>query len=100
MAAWRIRPLDQETEKDFFDFFDHRAFTDDSPYAPCYCSCFQLTAEEVREGIGKRADTLQNETGDWKEGLRLALRESAERLIRAGRMHGYLAFEGNTAIGW
>lgn len=100
MATWRIRPLDQETEKDFFDFFDHRAFTDDSPYAPCYCNCFQLTAEEVREGIGKRADTLKNETGDWKEGLRLALRESAEGLIRAGRMHGYLAYEGDIAIGW
>ncbi|MBQ8510921.1 MAG: GNAT family N-acetyltransferase [Clostridia bacterium] len=91
-----IEPLTESTAADFFDFFDHRAFSDGSPYAPCYCSCFQLTADEVRIGIGERAAAL----GGGFEGLTLALRESAEGLIKKGILHGYLAYEDGLAIGW
>ena len=55
---------------DFFDFFDNRAFSDGSPLAPCYCNAFYLTAEEVRDGIGKSI------------------------------MQGYLAYVDGIAIGW
>lgn len=41
---------------DIFDLFDNRAFSDGSPYAPCYCNAFYLTAEEVSDGIGKRSE--------------------------------------------
>lgn len=91
-----IRPLTESTAADFFDFFDNRAFSDGSPYAPCYCSCFQLTPDAVRNVIGERAAAL----GGGKEGLRLALRESAENLIKNGILHGYLAYEDGIAIGW
>ncbi len=91
-----IKPLSETNIEDFFDFFDNRAFSDGSPYAPCYCNCFHLTHDEVRNGIGARAKEL----GKGMEGLRLALRESAEALIRSGRLHGYLAYEGAIAIGW
>ncbi len=91
-----IKPLTESTLADFFDFFDNRAFSDGSPYAPCYCNCFHLTHDEVRIHIGERAAIL----GGGFEGLRLALRESAEKLIRTGILHGYLVYEDNLAIGW
>ena len=91
-----IKPLTQSNFADFFDFFDNRAFSDGSPYAPCYCNCFHLTHDEVRINIGERAQNL----GGGFEGLRLALRESAEKLINEGILHGYLAYDDNLSIGW
>ena len=91
-----IKPLTESNIADFFDFFDNRAFSDGSPYAPCYCNCFHLTPDEVRVDIGERAAAF----GGGFEGMRLALRESAERLIKEGVLHGYLAYENGLAIGW
>jgi len=91
-----IKPLTESTIDDFFDFFDNRAFSDNSPYAPCYCNCFHLTPEEVNGGIAERAAALGEEGGGWKT----ALRESAEDLIKKGVMHGYLAYVGGLSIGW
>ncbi len=96
--ALTIRPLTEATVADFFDFFDHRAFSEGSPYAPCYCTCFQLTPEEVGTGIRARAAALG--AGRQTDGLRLALRESAEELIKKNMLHGYLAYENGLAIGW
>ena len=91
-----VKPLTESNNADFFDFFDNRAFSDGSPYAPCYCNCFHLTHDEVKNNIGARAASF----GGGFEGLRLALRESAETLIKKGILCGYLAYEGNLAIGW
>ena len=33
-------------KKDYFDFFDNRAFADGSPYYPCYCNAFNMSAGE------------------------------------------------------
>lgn len=91
-----IKRFSPELKADFFDFFDNRAFGDNSPYYPCYCDVYYLTPKDVRNGTSKRAAEL----GGGKEGLRLALRESAERLINSGIMQGYLAYDGNLAVGW
>ena len=40
-----IKPLTKSTADDFFDFFDNHAFSDGSPYAPCYCNGFYLTPD-------------------------------------------------------
>ena len=40
-----IRPLMPELSEDYFDFFENRAFTDDSPYR-CYCQVFQMSKAE------------------------------------------------------
>lgn len=45
-----IQPLTVVNAADFFDFFDNRAFSDGSPYAPCYCNCFHLTPD-----VGQRS---------------------------------------------
>ncbi len=75
-----IKPLTESNIADFFDFFDNRAFSDNSPYGPCYCNIFHLTPEEVSGGIDER--------------------ESAEALIKKGVMHGYLAYIDGLSIGW
>jgi len=94
--AITIKALSAETEADFFDFFDNRAFSDGSPFAPCYCNCFHLTPAQVQGEIMPRSGEL----GEGMEGVRLALRESAEKLIHQGVMQGYLAYEEGVAIGW
>lgn len=91
-----IQKLSSANMADFFDFFDHRAFSDGSPFAPCYCNAFYLTAEEVRDGIGQRSEAL----GGGLEGMTLALKESAKELIEKGVMQGYLAYVDGVAQGW
>ena len=87
-----IEPL---TGANAADFFDNRAFPDGSPYAPCYCNCFHLTADEVCGGIQARADAL----GGGFDGMKGALRESAAELIGKGVLPGggrLLHFSGRT----
>jgi len=91
-----IQPLTEANVADFFDFFDNRAFSDGSPYAPCYCNCFHLTPEEFSTHIVRRAEAL----GEGVEGIGLALRESAEELIHKGILRGYLAYADGLSIGW
>lgn len=91
-----IRPLTRENAGDFFDFFDHRAFSDGSPYAPCYCNCFHLTAEEVRGSVQVKAEALGGGFDGWKT----ALRESAAELIERGVLRGYMTYEDGTVAGW
>ena len=40
------------------------------------------------------------EYGNGLEGWKRALRESAERMVQAGEIKGYLAFDNGIAIGW
>lgn len=41
-----IRKLIPELSADYFDFFDHLAFSDSSPMQPCYCCNFNLMEDE------------------------------------------------------
>jgi len=41
-----IKPLTLGLAEDFFDFFDNRAFTDNSPMQPCFCCRSQMTKEQ------------------------------------------------------
>lgn len=90
-----IRALTPELEDAYFDFFDHRAFADGSPYYPCYCNAFNMHADEIAE-MRRRAEEL----GGGEEGWKGALRESAVLMVRQGRIRGYLALTGNEAVGW
>ena len=38
MKSITIQPLTAERNLDYLDFFDNRAFTDDNPNGPCYCT--------------------------------------------------------------
>ena len=43
-----IKRLSCELIQDYFDFFEQRAFTDNSPYR-CYCQVYQMSDEENRK---------------------------------------------------
>lgn len=91
-----IKALTPELEEAYFDFFDNRAFSDGSPYYPCYCNAFNMSAVEIREGLYVRAKQYCGDTEGWKR----ALRESAVRMVREGKIRGYLAFDKGISIGW
>ena len=84
-----IKPLTPELAADYFDFFENRAFTDDSPYR-CYCQVNQMTKDQAK-AIYDNAD--ETDMG------RLS-RKVAEQQINAGILQGYLAYADGMSIGW
>ena len=83
-----IKPLTPELADDYFDFFENRAFTDDSPYR-CYCQVYQMTKKQYQAAYD---DASQNPGP--------ASRKIAERQIASGVLRGYLAYVGGKSIGW
>lgn len=85
-----IKPLTPELSADYFDFFENRAFTDDSPYR-CYCQLYQMSREQQKAVLEKITDGAD---------MGLVSRKIAEQQINSGALRGYLAFDGGVAIGW
>jgi GNAT superfamily N-acetyltransferase len=96
MSEITIKALTPELIEDYFDFFDNRAFSDGSPYYPCYCNAFNLSLEQLKRNVFDKAP----EYGEGKEGLRLALRASAWKMVQGGTIQGYLAYDNEIAVGW
>lgn len=88
--------MSPELEADYFDFFDHRAFSDGSPYYPCYCNAYNMSAARIRSEIIEQAE----KNGNGFEGFKQALRQSAERMVRQGEIRGYLVYDGEIPVGW
>lgn len=84
-----IKRLTPELAADYFDFFENRAFTDDSPYR-CYCQVYQMTKEQEKAAY----DKVDNSD------IGSVSRKVAERQIESGILRGYLAFNDSVAIGW
>lgn len=84
-----IKPLTSDLSDDYFDFFDNRAFTDDSPYR-CYCQVYQMTKQQVKIAF-------DNANGS---DIGRVSREIAAQQIDSGILRGYLAFVDGIAIGW
>ena len=82
-----IRKLTPELAADYFDFFENRAFTDDSPFR-CYCQVFQMSKTEYTEAYDNITDPGR------------ASRDEAERQIKMGILQGYLAYVDGISIGW
>ena len=90
-----IKALTPDFVEDYIDFFDHRAFSDGSPYYPCYCNAFNMSAIEI--------DIMREQAkhyGGGVDGWQRSLRESAAQMVKEGRIHGFLAFDNEIAIGW
>lgn len=83
-----IKPLTAALAADYLDFFENRAFTDDSPYR-CYCQIYQMSRESYQAAY----DEAVKNPGP-------ASRAEAERQIKSGILRGYLAFDDGVAIGW
>lgn len=84
-----IRRLSCELIQDYFDFFEQRAFTDNSP-CRCYCQVYQMSDEENRKIFN---GVKESEVGRVAKAV-------AQRQIESGILQGYLAFDYNKAVGW
>ncbi len=96
MSAIRIKRLTPELLEDYLDFFDHRAFSDGSPFYPCYCNAFNMSKERIQNEFFRQAEIY----GGGSEGWKKALRASAVRMVENMEVQGYLAYDGETAVGW
>ena len=85
-----IKPLTPELHADYLDFFDHRAFTDDNPNGPCYCTSPNQDEEEIKRMV--------NEFQSF--GVKDTLRKYAVNLLNQNKIQGYLAYDGELSIGW
>ena len=92
----RIRRLAPDLLEDYLDFFDHRAFSDGSPFYPCYCSAFNMSRERIQDEFFRQAEI----NGGGNEGWRKALHDSAAHMVKNGEIQGYLAYDNNMAVGW
>ena len=85
-----IRPLTFELNDDYLDFFDHRAFTDDNPNGPCYCTSPNQDEEQIKKMVS-----------EFKLfGVKETLRRYAAEMLDRNMIHGYLAYDGDQSIGW
>lgn len=85
-----IKQLTAELHPDYLDFFDHRAFTDDNPNGPCYCTSPNQDAENIDQMVSEFASF----------GVKATLRRYAVEMLKQDRIHGYLAYDGELSVGW
>ena len=91
-----IKRLTPVLLKDYLDFFDTRAFSDGSPFSPCYCSAFNMSRERIQNEFFRQAE----KNGGGSEGWKKALRDSAVAMVSGGEIQGYLAYDNEIAVGW
>jgi len=85
-----IRQLTPELKADYLDFFDHRAFTDDNPNGPCYCTSPNQDEEQIKKMVSEFKSS----------GVKETLRRYASEMLDRNMIHGYLAYDGDQSIGW
>ncbi len=90
MKSITIKRLTTELNKDYLDFFDNRAFSDGNPNGPCYCT----SPNQDEETIKKMVAEFQ------VSGVKETLRKYAIDMLDKSLIHGYLAYDGELAIGW
>ena len=85
-----IKQLTSELNDDYLDFFDNRAFTDENPNGPCYCTSANQDEENIKQMVS-----------EFKEnGVKETLRKYAVEMLNKNKINGYLAYDGELAIGW
>ena len=90
MKTIAILSLTSELNADYLDFFDHRAFSDDNPNRPCYCTSTNQDEEQIQKMVS-----------EFKSfGVKETLRRYAAEMLDRNMIHGYLAYDGDLSIGW
>ena len=90
MKSISIKHLTPELNDDYLDFFDHRAFTDDNPNGPCYCTSANQDEEEIRQMVSEFRTY----------GVKETVRRYAVEMLKQNRIQGYLAYDGDVSVGW
>ena len=85
-----IKQLTPELNADYLDFFDNRAFTDNNPNGPCYCTFPNQDEENIKQMVSEFKDF----------GIKQTLRKYAEEMLKKNMIHGYLAYDGDLSVGW
>ena len=85
-----IKPLTSELTADYLDFFDNRAFTDDNPNGPCYCT----SPNQDEENISRMVSEFKT------YGVKETLRRYAVEMLNRNQIQGYLAYDGDLSVGW
>ena len=85
-----IKPLTSELTADYLDFFDNRAFTDDNPNGPCYCT----SPNQDEENISRMVSEFKT------YGVKETLRKYAVEMLNRNQIQGYLAYDGDLSVGW
>ncbi|GAA0760582.1 GNAT family N-acetyltransferase [Clostridium sartagoforme] len=84
-----IKALSPELTKDYLDFFDNRAFSDGNPNGPCYCTSPNMDKITEKKMVSEFGNDIKG-----------TIRRYAVEMLNEGRIHGYLAFDGDISIGW
>ena len=85
-----IKQLTAELNKDYLDFFDNRACEDNNPNGPCYCTSPNQEEESIKQMVS-----------EFKlHGVKETVRKYAVEMLNQNLIHGYLAYDGETSIGW
>jgi GNAT superfamily N-acetyltransferase len=82
--SWQVQPLSKVTLEAYLDLFDNRAFANTPQWSGCYCQYYLAPA-------GTAASSPDQAPMN---------REQACSRLEAGTFSGYLAFDGEKAIGW
>ena len=82
--AYDIRPLSPELAQTFSNFLTNLDFSNTPHWASCFCRFYQTTCSFE----------------EWRSRSLETNRDEALREIASGAMRGYLAFEGETCVGW
>jgi len=90
MESIIIKRLSAELMDDYLDFFDHRAFTDDNPNGPCYCTSPNQSEEEIQQMVSEFRTS----------GVKETVRKYAVKMLQQNRIRGYLAYDGAMSVGW
>ena len=84
MRSIIIKRLSSQLIPDYLDFFDNRAFTDDNPNGPCYCTSPNQSEEEIRQMVSEFRIS----------GVKETVRKYAVEMLDQNRIRGYLAYDG------
>ena len=84
-----VKPLTADLIPTYLDFFDNRAFADADSNGPCYCTCPTQTSEEIDKMVSEFSGEVKG-----------TIRRHAVKMSSEGRISGYLAFDGDTVVGW
>ena len=90
MKEFVIKKLSSELNKDYLDFFDNRAFTDNNPNGPCYCTSPNQDEESIKQMVSEFQEN----------GIKETVRKYAVKMLDAGEISGYLAFDAGISVGW
>lgn len=79
-----IRALSPDMASDFINYLDNLDFSHQPHWKGCYCQFFHTACSDL----------------EWANTSPQQNRISAEQRIQQGSMHGYLAYLGDTCVGW